>query len=59
MRMKQGWLAALLVLAACGSDTTGPSPDARPLRNGGGLMGSGTRSDPPPPTIAPSDSTAR
>ena len=47
----KGWLAAgLLVLgaAACGSNPAGPTHAGGPLMDGGGLMGSGTRADPPP-----------
>jgi hypothetical protein len=56
MKTRHWWLAGILALAACGSDATGPTPDARPARDtgGGGLMGSGTIVQPPPPR----DSTA-
>lgn len=53
MKTRQWFLAGLLVLAACGESATGPTPDANPLREGGGLMGSGTVTPPPPPP--PSD----
>jgi hypothetical protein len=57
MKTRQWLLAGLLVLAACGESATGPAPDAKPLREGGGLMGSGTVTPPPPPPSAASDTT--
>lgn len=55
MKTRHWWLTGLLALAACGSEATAPTPDARPaLDSGGGLMGSGTVVQPPPPR----DSTA-
>ncbi len=50
MKTRQWVLAGLLVLAACGESATGPAPAANPLRDGGGLMGSGTIAPPPPPS---------
>lgn len=55
MKTRHWWLAGMLALAACGSEATAPTPDAHPARDtGGGLMGSGTFTQPPPPR----DSTA-
>ncbi len=58
MKTRQWFLAGLLVLAACGESATGPAPDAKPLREGGGLMGSGTATPPPPPTDGTTQSAA-
>lgn len=50
MKTRHLWLAGLLALAACGSEATAPSPEARPAYDsGGGLMGSGTVVQPPTP----------
>ncbi|HEY0153953.1 MAG TPA: hypothetical protein VGB92_18215 [Longimicrobium sp.] len=57
MKTRQWFLAGLLVLAACGESATGPAPDANPLHEGGGLMGSGTATPPPPPP--PTDGTTQ
>jgi hypothetical protein len=48
MKTRHWWLAGMLALGACGSEATAPTPDARPARDGGGLMGSGTITPPPP-----------
>ncbi|HEX8454175.1 MAG TPA: hypothetical protein VF647_18955 [Longimicrobium sp.] len=55
MKTRQWFLAGLLVLAACGESAT--APDANPLHEGGGLMGSGTVTPPPPPP--PTDETTQ
>lgn len=56
MRARHWMAAGLLLLAAACESATGPSPSAKPLHDGGGLMGSGTVVPPPPPpdtTTAP------